>query len=73
VLVAIVLGLAWLAPRGLPELVWLVYALVAVGGLRLLLQDLRAGRPATFVASLGLYGTLLILLPRLLKPHEPAG
>jgi hypothetical protein len=70
VLVALVLALAWLAPRGLPELAWLVYPLVAVGGLKLLLQDVRAGRPATLVASLGLYGSLLILLPRLLKARE---
>jgi hypothetical protein len=73
VLVALVLGLAWLAQRGLGELVWLVYPLVAVGALKLLLQDVRAGRPATLVASLGLYGSLLILLPRLLKVRERAG
>jgi hypothetical protein len=73
VLLALVLALAWLAPRGLPELAWLVYSLVAVGGLRLLLQDVRAGRPATLVASLGLYGSLLILLPRLLKARERGG
>jgi hypothetical protein len=73
VLVALVLGLAWLAPRGQPELGWLVYPLVAVGALKLLLQDVRAGRPATLVASLGLYGLLLILLPRLLKPRVRPG
>jgi hypothetical protein len=73
VLVALVLGLAWLAARGQPELAWLVYPLVGVGALKLLLQDVRAGRPATLVASLGLYGALLILLPRLLKPRERPG
>jgi len=72
VLVALVLGLAWLA-RGQPELVWLVYALVAAGAVKLLLHDVRAGRPATLVASLGLYGSLLILLPRLAKPRERSG
>jgi hypothetical protein len=69
VLVALVLGLAWLAQRGEPELVWLVYTLVALGAVKLLLHDVRAGRPATLVASLGLYGSLLILLPRLAKPR----
>lgn len=65
VLVALVLALAWLAPRGQSELVMLVYPLAAIGALKLLLQDLPAGRPATLVVSLGLYGALLILLPRL--------
>ena len=71
VLVALVLALAWLAPRGQPELAPLVYPLVAIGALKLLLQDLQAGRPATLVASFGLYGALLILLPRLQR-REPS-
>jgi hypothetical protein len=73
VLVALVLVLAWLVERGQPELVWLVYPLVAVGALKLLLHDARLGRPATLVASLALYGSLLILLPRLLKARERPG
>ncbi len=73
VLVALILVLAWLAQRGQPELVWLVYPLVAAGALKLLLHDVRSGRPATLVASLALYGSLLILLPRLLKARERPG
>ena len=73
VLVGLVLGLAWLVSRGMPELVFLVYALVAVGGLKLVLQDVREGRPATLVLSLALYGALLILLPRLLRTRERTG
>ena len=73
VLVGLVLGLAWLVSRGMPELVWLVYPLAAVGGLKLLLQDVREGRPVTLVLSLALYGTLLILLPRLLRTRERPG
>ena len=73
VLVGLVIGLAWLASRGMPELVWLVYPLAAVGGLKLLLQDVRQGRPATLVPSLALYGVLLILLPRLLRTRERPG
>jgi hypothetical protein len=70
VLAALALGLAVLARRGaLPELGWLVYPLIALGGLKLLLQDLRDGRPATLVLSLALYGLVLTLAPRLLKPR----
>ncbi len=72
VLAAFVLGLAWLARHGMPELVWLVRPLLVAGGV-LLLLDLRGGRPATLVASLGLYGLLLTLVPRLLSPRARAG
>ena len=44
------------------------YPLVALGGVKLLFQDLRDGRPATLVASLALYGAVLVLAPRLMKP-----
>ena len=71
VLAALALALAWGARRGTwPELGWLVYPLVALGGIKLLLQDLRDGRPATLVVSLALYGAVLILAPRLMKPVE---
>ena len=73
VLAALVLGLALASRQGSwPELAWLVYPLVALGGLKLLLQDLREGRPATLVLSLTLYGTVLLLAPRLLKRAESA-
>jgi hypothetical protein len=73
VLGALALGLALLARRhALPELGWLVYPLIALGGLKLLLQDLRDGRPATLVLSLALYGIVLTLAPRLLKPRPGA-
>jgi hypothetical protein len=68
VLAVLVLALAWLSRRGeLPELGWLVYPLVGLGGIKLLTQDLPHGRPATLVLSLALYGAVLILAPRLLK------
>ena len=71
VLAALALGLAIAARRvRWPELGWLVYPLVALGGIKLLLQDLREGRPATHVLSLALYGAVLVLAPRLLKPGE---
>ena len=68
---ALALGLAGLARRGgLPELGWLVYPLIALGGLRLLSQDLRVGRPATLVVSFALYGLVLMLVPRLTRSRE---
>jgi hypothetical protein len=68
VLATLVLALAFVSGRGtLPELGWLVYPLVALGGLKLLMQDLREGRPATLVLSLTLYGLVLTLAPRLMK------
>jgi hypothetical protein len=74
VLGGLVLALAWSARRGaFPELAWLVYPLLAVGGLKLLLEDLPHGRPVTLVASLALYGAVLIAAPRLMRPHEPHG
>ena len=52
VLAALALALAGGARRGTwPELGWLVYPLVALGGVKLLLQDLSEGRPATLVAE----------------------
>ena len=73
VLAALALALAVAAGRlGLVELRWLVYPVVAFGGLKLLTQDVRLGRPATLVVSLALYGLVLVLLPRLTKAREPA-
>jgi hypothetical protein len=43
---------------------------VAVGGLKLVAQDLPTGRPATLVPSLALYGAALLLAPRLLRASE---
>jgi hypothetical protein len=71
VLAALALALAVSARRGTwPELGWLVYPLVALGGVKLLLQDLRDGRPATLVVSLALYGAVLVLAPGLMKPAQ---
>jgi hypothetical protein len=68
VLALVVAGLAWLTRRcAWPELGWLVYPLLVVGGIRLLLHDLPDGRAATLVLSLALFGGVLILTPRLLR------
>jgi hypothetical protein len=71
ILAGLALGLAVAARRrSWPELGWLVYPLVALGGVKLLVQDMRVGRPATLVLSLALYGMVLVLAPRLLRSEE---
>ncbi len=71
ILAGLALGYALAARRlGWPELRWVAYAAVALGGLKLVAQDLPAGRPATLVPSLALYGAALLLAPRLLRVGE---
>jgi hypothetical protein len=60
--------LAWAGRRwARPELTWLVYPILAVGGLRLLLEDLPQGRPVTLFISFALYGGALFATPRLVR------
>jgi hypothetical protein len=49
------------------EAAWLVYPALIFGGAKLLLEDLRQGRPATVFASLVLYGCALIVAPRIAR------
>jgi hypothetical protein len=73
VLAVTALGLAAAGRRaGRVELAWLVYPVLALGGLKLLAQDLPQGRPATLVLSFAVYGAALILAPRLLRRPAPA-
>ena len=69
---AAVAVLAAATSRGLrlPELGWLVYPILAGGGLKLVLEDLPHGRPATLFLSLAFYGAALILAPRLLGSQK---
>ncbi|MGE5837299.1 MAG: hypothetical protein ACM4AI_22690, partial [Acidobacteriota bacterium] len=66
--------LAWTrtAP-GLTELSRLTYPLLIAGGLKMLLEDLSASRPATLFMALVFYGTALILAPRVLRPRQKHG
>lgn len=71
VLALLAVALGWAARRwSLPELAWLVYPLLAIGGLKLVAEDLREGRPATLFVSLVLYGGALIAAPRLMRGGE---
>ena len=49
------------------ELGWVAYSAVAFGTLKLLLEDLRFGNAASLVVSLLGYGSVLILLPQLMR------
>ncbi len=63
---ALVFGLLGSRSKRL-ELGWLAYAAAGFGALKLLLEDFRFGNPASLVASLLIYGLILILLPRLMR------
>jgi hypothetical protein len=52
---------------GRPELAGLAYALLAIGGLKLLLDDVPAGRPSTLFVSLACYGLALVSTASLLR------
>ena len=49
------------------ELGWVAYAAIGFGTLKLLLEDLRFGNPASLVVSLLFYGGVLILLPKVMQ------
>ncbi len=55
------------------ELRWLVYPLLAVGGVKLVLVDLPTGNPSTLFLAFAAYGTALIVAPRLMKRSVPQG
>ena len=58
--------LAWVGrSRHLREASWLVYPVLALGALKLLVEDFPAGRPMTLLVALALYGGALIAAPRL--------
>ena len=51
----------------LAPLARLTYPVLAVAGLKLLIDDLPHGRPSTLVATFVLYGAALIVVPRILR------
>jgi hypothetical protein len=71
-LVSCVLALAWAGrAAGFAEGAWLVYPLLALTGLKFVLEDFRVGRPGTLFLAFALYGLALIVAPRLFR--RPAG
>ncbi len=52
------------------ELAWLLYPVLALTGLKLLVEDLRVSRPATLFVALALYGLALVAAPRLAKKRR---
>ena len=66
VLAAAALALAWAGrSERYRESAWLLYPLLAAGGVKLLVEDLPRSRPATLFIALALYGGALIVAPRL--------
>ncbi len=55
------------------DLRWLVYPLFLFGGLKLALEDLPQGRPATLFVAFAFYGIALILAPRLARSGQHRG
>jgi hypothetical protein len=53
--------------KSLYEATLLVYPILVFGGLKLLVEDLRTGRPVTLFVSLVIYGSALIFAPRLVR------
>jgi hypothetical protein len=47
------------------ELVWISYAAIALGTVKLIMEDFRQSHPAALAVSLLCYGALLILVPKL--------
>jgi len=52
------------------ESAWLVYPVLIAGAIKLLMEDVPTGRPASLVVSLALYGVALILSPRLARGSQ---
>jgi hypothetical protein len=49
------------------ELIWIAYAAIAFCTLKLLFEDLRYGTTASLATSLFFYGTIWVLVPRLVR------
>jgi hypothetical protein len=49
------------------EAAWLVYPVLIAGAVKLLMEDVPAGRPGPLVVSLAVYGGAMILSPRLVR------
>lgn len=73
VLTAFSLALAWVGTRWKkPELVWLLYGLMALGGYKLATRDFINEHNLAVVVSLLCYGGALIVLPQMLRGKSTA-
>ena len=54
----------------LPEIGWLIYTVLLAGGLKLVVEDLAHGRPATLFVSLALFGGGLLAISKLAPPER---
>ena len=73
VLAGAALALAWVGRfERFRESAWLLYPVLAAGGLKLLVEDLPRSRPATLFIALAVYGAALIVAPRLGRDAGPA-
>jgi hypothetical protein len=65
-LVATGVAVAWLGRQAaLSEAGWLAYPLLGITGIKILLEDLSRGRPATLILAFACYGLGLIVVPRI--------
>jgi len=72
-LAAVTVALAFLASRwGVVEAGWLVYPMLALTGLKVVSQDLTAGRALVLVVALAAYGFALVVAPWLLRSGHAA-
>jgi len=63
---ALALAYAFIGSRaGRNELVWISYLAIALGTLKLILEDFRQSNPVALAVSLVCYGALLIVVPKL--------
>jgi hypothetical protein len=69
-ILAVLLATAGRLPR-LTEVAWLVYPWLALGGVKLMAEDLRVGGPGSLLLSFAFYGGALILAPRLSRRDSP--
>jgi len=74
VLTGLSLTLAWVGTHWRrPELVWLLYGLMALGGYKLAIRDFINEHNLALVVSLVCYGGALIVLPRMLRGKLATG
>jgi hypothetical protein len=69
------LAVAWIGRSDrFTEWAWLVYPLLVAIGVKMMAEDFSASRPATLFVAMALYGTALIVAPRLRRTTSaPAG